>query len=211
MKHTMLAAVVALLLCPSLAVSQVASLQQQFDANSCRHCWVEKCPGEEFKKTALYLQLHKQVSLLSDSQIEKLCHSPATDGHPEPLVRLTAMIILGERESPLSSLYTESLKDNHPSVRQAARKNLIQMAQAKGETVDFGPPSDSTQKDGIIAHRMWSRYFKEPWTDRLCESQYDRYYFDTYKQQYILRTEPSTPLQSPLDLSPSLKAIRKSD
>jgi hypothetical protein len=121
------------------------------------------------------------------------------------------MIILGEKKLLLSSLYTESLKDNHPSVRQAARQNLIQMAQAKGETVDLGPPPDSTQKDGIIAHRMWSRYFKEPWTDRLCENQYDRYYFDSYKQQYILRTERSTPVESSLDLSPSLKAIRKSD
>jgi hypothetical protein len=210
MKRTILVTVIALCL-PSVSFSQVAALQQEFDAARCRHCWLEKCPGDDYKKTALYVQLHKQLSLLSDSQIEKLCHSPATGGHLEPFVRLTAMILLGEKKLSLSSLYTESLKDNHPSVRQAARKNLIQIAQAKDETVDFGPPPDSTQKDGIIAHRMWSRYFKEPWTDRLCENQYDRYYFDTYRQQYILRTELSPPLQSPLDVSPSLKAIRKND
>ena len=157
MKRTCWVAITTLLCFPSLGFSQGSSIQQQFDATSCRHCWVEKCPREEYKKTALYSQLHKQLSLLSDSQIEKLCHSPATGGHSEPFVRLTAMIILGEKKLPLSSLYTESLRDNHPSVRQAARNNLIQLAQAKGESVDFGPPPDSTQKDGIIAHRLWSR------------------------------------------------------
>lgn len=119
------------------------------------------------------------------------------------------MIILGEKKLPLSSLYTESLKDNHPSVRQAARQNLVQLAKRKGEAVDFGPPPDSTQIDGIIAHRMWSKHFNEPWTDKLCENQYDRYYFDTNQQKYILRTGVNSLLQIPLDLSPSLKATRK--
>ena len=193
MKRNILVTVIALCL-PSVSFSQVAALQQQFDAARCRHCWVEKCPGDDYKKTALYSQLHKQISLLSESQIEKLCHAPATDGHPEPLERLTAMIILGEKKLSLSSLYTESLKDNHASVRQAARKNLVQLAKGKGDVVDFGPPPDSTQKDGIIAHRMWLKYFKEPWTDKLCENQYDRFYFDTNQQKYVLRADLNTPL-----------------
>ena len=43
----------------------------------------------------------------------------------------------------------------------------------------------------------------------MCENEYDGYYFDTYTQQYILRTDLSTPLEDDLILLPSVNKTKK--
>jgi len=183
---------VCLLLIPSFAFAQVGSFQYEFDGENCRHCWKEEHTKLDIKKTPIFGHLQKQIKNLSDSQIEKLFK------HNEPMVKVVALTVAGEKKLALSGGYTEALIDNHPSVRQAARQCLIVLAPGQ----DFGPPPTSTAVDGIIAHRMWSKYFKEPWTDRLCENQYDNYYFDSYQSKFILKTS-----QDDIPLDFSLKAL----
>jgi hypothetical protein len=174
----------ATLLCfPAISFGQVGVFEYQFNAESCRHCWKEDCPSDDYKKSPAFAHVHKQVKPLSDSQIEKLFK------HSEPAVRTVALIVAGEKKLSLSPAYTAALLDNHPAVRQAARQNLILLNPGQ----DFGPPPNSTMVDGIIANRMWAKYLKEPWTDGLCENQYDRYYFDSYQQKFILRTSQEDP------------------
>jgi len=178
---------------PLIAFGQIGTFQYEFDGENCRHCWKEELPKIDIKKAPLYSHLHKQIKSLTDTQIEKLFK------HDEPLVRVVALNVAGEKKLALTPSYTAALLDNHPSVRQAARQNLVLLVSGQ----DFGPPPNSTNVDGIIANRMWAKYLKEPWTDRLCENQYDRYYFDAYQQKYILRTA----LTDEVQLDFSLKAI----
>jgi len=193
MKHILLVFVTALAL-PAVARPQAVGVFTYLDAEQTRHCWCEDCPDIDLKNLPIYTKLQKQVSALNEDQIAKLFK------HDEPLVRLAAMNVAGKKK--LKLVYTDSLRDNHPLVRQAARQNLKAI-----HGVDFGPPPKSTQVDGIIAHRMWAKHLKEAWTEGLCENQYDRYYFDTYQQKYVLRTAIT---KSP-QIEVELKAIKKLD
>jgi hypothetical protein len=87
-----------------------------------------------------------------------------------PQMRQIAALAAGKHGSALANDLIERLTDDNASVRQAARRSLVNLGVAlrdgedkltSGRRIDFGPAPDANQAAQKVAARKWSEWFDQ--------------------------------------------------